>query len=315
MVDAVPVALKLPDLTRYAAGNNGIPYVLSFRADAPGPHVALNALMHGNEICGAIALDHLLSDNVRPICGTLTFVFCNIDAYRRFDPADPTASRYVDEDMNRLWDDATLTGKRRSIELARARTLRPVFESADTLLDLHSMQYSSAPMILAGLADKSVALARRIRSPEIIMCDRGHAAGLRLRDYRAFADPASPKTALLVECGQHWEKSTAEVAIATSYRFLAACGLLTPDRCRTVLDFAAPAQRVLDVTEVVTVASDDFRFAVPYRGLEVIPKAGTEIARDGGRAVVTPYDDCVLVMPSMRLSRGQTAVRLGRYTG
>ena len=315
MVEPVSIELKPPDLARYAAGNSGIPYVMSFRAEAPGPHVALCALIHGNEICGAIALDRLLSENVRPACGTLTFVFCNVEAYRRFDPADPTASRYVDEDMNRLWDGGTLEGKRRSVELTRARALRPVFDCADTLLDLHSMQYTGAPLILAGLTGKSVALARRIRSPEIIMCDRGHAAGPRLRDYGAFADPASPKTALLVECGQHWEKGAAEVATMTSYRFLAACGLLAPDARQAALDFIAPPQRVLDVTEAVTVTSDDFRFTVPYRGLEVIPKAGTEIARDGGRAVVTPYDDCVLVMPSMRLARGQTAVRLGRYTG
>lgn len=313
MTDRVPIALDPPDLTPYAAGNSGIPYVISFRADAPGPHVVLNALMHGNEICGAIALDRLLSAKVRPVRGTLTFVFCNVEAYRSFDPVNPTASRYVDEDMNRVWDDATLKGKRNSVELARARALRPVFDAADTLLDLHSMQDSSAPMILAGLTGKGVALARRIRSPEIIMCDRGHAAGPRLRDYGAFADPASPTTAMLVECGQHWEKSTADVAIATSYRFLAACSLLTPERCRAALDFSAPPQRVLDVTEAVTVTSDNFRFTVPYRGLEVVPKAGTEIARDGGRAVVTPYDDCVLVMPSLRLSPGQTAVRLGRY--
>ena len=103
--------------------------------------------------------------------------------------------------------------------------------------------------------------------------------------------------------------------MTTSHRFLAACGVLAPDKCKTILDFAAPPQRVLDVTEAVTVTSDNFRFTVPYRGLEVIPKAGTEIARDGGRAVVTPYDDCVLIMPSLRLARGQTAVRLGRYTG
>jgi len=29
--------------------------------------------------------------------------------------------------------------------------------------------------------------------------------------------------------------------------------------------------------------------------------------------VRTPYDDCVLIMPSRRLVKGQTAVRLGRY--
>jgi hypothetical protein len=31
--------------------------------------------------------------------------------------------------------------------------------------------------------------------------------------------------------------------------------------------------------------------------------------------VRTPYDDCVLIMPSRRSGRGQTAVRLGRYVG
>jgi hypothetical protein len=50
-----------------------------------------------------------------------------------------------------------------------------------------------------------------------------------------------------------------------------------------------------------------------FRGLEVIAKAGTLLAEDGERPVRTPYDDCVLVMPSRRLVTGLTAVRLGRY--
>lgn len=314
MAERFPVKLVAPDIAPYV-GNTDIPYVTTIHADAPGPHVVLAALMHGNEICGAIALHHLLHFQVRPVRGALSFVFCNVDAYRRFDPAAPHLSRCVDEDMNRLWDRATLDGPRRSAELQRARALRHVFESADFLLDLHSMQYGGTPLILAGLVDKSVALARRMGAPAVIVRDRGHAAGPRLRDYGEFADPASPKTALLVECGQHWEKSTGEVATMTAYRFLAACGVFVSGSNRKVLDIAAPPQRLIEVTEAVTVASDDFRFAAPYRGLEVIPRAGTEIARDGVRAVVTPYDDCVLVMPSPRIARGQTAVRLGRYAG
>ena len=39
------------------------------------------------------------------------------------------------------------------------------------------------------------------------------------------------------------------------------------------------------------------------------------IATDGEREIRTPYDDCVPIMPSRRLARGQTAVRLGRFTG
>jgi hypothetical protein len=45
----------------------------------------------------------------------------------------------------------------------------------------------------------------------------------------------------------------------------------------------------------------------------VIPKVGTVIAHDGSREVRTPYDNCVLVMPTRRITKGQTAVRLGRY--
>ena len=38
---------------------------------------------------------------------------------------------------------ATLDGPRRSLELARARALRPLYESADLLLDIHSMQHAT----------------------------------------------------------------------------------------------------------------------------------------------------------------------------
>jgi hypothetical protein len=37
------------------------------------------------------------------------------------------------------------------------------------------------------------------------------------------------------------------------------------------------------------------------------------IAYDGDKPVVTPYDGCVLIMPSRRLNPGASAVRLGRY--
>ena len=56
-----------------------------------------------------------------------------------------------------------------------------------------------------------------------------------------------------------------------------------------------------------------FRFVETFNGLEVIPKAGTVIAYDGDAPVATPYDDCVLIMPSRRLNPGASAVRLGRY--
>ena len=79
-------------------------------------------------------------------------------------------------------------------------------------------------------------------------------------------------------------------------------------------DFDAhPRQRVIQVTEAVTITGDKFEFVQDFRGLEVLSPKGTLIGRENGREVRTPYDDCVLIMPSRRLAKGQTAVRLGRY--
>ena len=41
--------------------------------------------------------------------------------------------------------------------------------------------------------------------------------------------------------------------------------------------------------------------------------SAAELGIDGDTPVVTPFDDCVLIMPTRRTWKGQTAVRLGRY--
>ena len=100
------------------------------------------------------------------------------------------------------------------------------------------------------------------------------------------------------------------VARQAAHRFLDHFGVELPARPPPVDGAAA---RLIEITAPITVRSHRFRFAEPYRGLEVIEKAGTVIGYDGDTVVATPYDDCVLVMPSHRASRGATAVRLGRF--
>lgn len=309
-----PIELIPPDIGAYRRGNAGVDYVHRLASGQPGPHVGITALVHGNEPCGAIALDWLLRNDIRPERGTLTLVFVNTEAYARFDPADPNATRWIDEDLNRVWAPEVLDGPRSSHELERARALRPVIDELDLLLDIHSMQHPTEPLMLAGPLPKGRDLARRVGVPALVVSDAGHAAGRRLRDYGGFGDPASPRNALLVECGQHWEAEAGPHAIETALRFLRATGIVEED-CGA--DFLAtrpspPPQRFVEVTAPVTIATDRFAFARPFKGLEVIAAAGTIIAMDGDRPVTTPYDDCILIMPSKRLWPGQTAVRLAR---
>ncbi len=308
--DALPaIEVRFPDIERWAEGNTGVRYVWSFASPRRGPHTLVQALTHGNEVCGAIALDWALQRGVRPTRGRLTFCFANVDAYHGFDAADPFASRCVQEDFNRLWTHDVLAGTRDSIDLRRARELQPFYDTVDVLLDLHSMSDPCVPLSLAGRHAKGVALARGIGMPEHIIVDRGHAAGKRLRDYAFFDDPADPRSALLIECGQHWERASPLVAREAMLRLLTHMDQL--DECLR-LPPAAPPQVVLEVTETVTITSPEFAFALPVHGLAVIPRAGTLLARDGARAICTPYDGCVLVMPTRRPRVGETAVRLGR---
>ena len=310
-----PIELTPPDIEPYRAGNTGIDYYTSFRSGRDGPHVLINAVTHGNEPCGAIALDFLFRHEVRPLVGTLTLGFANIAAYKSFDPSDPGQSRFIDEDFNRVWDEATLLGTRQSIELTRARKIRSLIDSVDVLFDIHSMQHKTPPLMLAGPLAKGRELARAIGYPQYVVCDAGHAAGRRLRDYGGFGDEADPRNALLIECGQHWEASSADVAIESTLRFLLHFGMIERDYAEPHLTAELPPQHVVEVTEAVTIKSEDFTFTEDFRGMEVLAKAGTKIADDGDEPVVTPYDDCVLIMPSRRLRPGQTAVRLGRMVG
>ena len=102
-------------------------------------------------------------------------------------------------------------------------------------------------------------------------------------------------------------------AVEAALRFLRHLDVIDAGFAREHLPAAPPGrQTFIEVTEAVTIKTDDFTFIDEYKGLEVIPRAGTVIAHDGDEAVATPYDDCVLIMPSLRRVRGQTAVRLGR---
>jgi predicted deacylase len=165
---------------------------------------------------------------------------------------------------------------------------------------------------VAGPLEKSVAMSKRLGTPEIVVADTGHAAGRRLRDYGGFGDPDSPKTAVLVECGQHWEADAAPVAIDSMYRWLVMHGMIDPEVAEPHLRPLPERQRVVRVEAPVTVETDRFVFAQPFTGLETLEK-GTLIGTDGDKEVRAPHDGCVLIMPSRRLTPGATAVRLGRW--
>ena len=318
-MSALVFELPPPDIRAWRAGNTGVEGVWRFDSGRPGRDVMISALVHGNELCGAWALKGLLDAGVRPAQGRLTLVFANLAAFDRFDPANHDASRFVDEDLNRQWSVERM-GAATSLERRRAAELRPLVEQADWLLDIHSMHERAAPLLLTGMQPRNQTLARAMGNPEHIVVDAGHKDGVRMRDYGRFGlpDDQSPDTrSLLVECGFHGDPSSRTVAHDMCARFLVASAALSQADVDLALpgwtQAAAARQWALEVTGPVVARSAGFRFNQPFQGLECIARAGTVIGDNDGEPVATPYDNCVLVMPSVRQARaGVTVVRYAR---
>ena len=261
------VGLTAPDLSPYLAGNTGIPGFTTRDSGLPGPHAVIVALVHGNELAGAIALAELLAADVPPLHGRLTLGFANLAAFARFNPDHPLASRQVEEDLNRVWDDFSLFGVRRSVELDRAREMRPLIDSADLLLDLHSMLWPSPPLLLCGATARGRALAQSLGTPGLVVADPGHISGKRLIDYGRFTETQGNAAAALLEAGQHWAENAVAQSRASIAAFLRQAGMAPSEVSAPPSDFAR-------VVQIVTARSNRFAFVREFHGGRLFPRPG-----------------------------------------
>ena len=313
--------LPCPDISMWRQGNTGTEGVWHFDSGRRGRHVLISALVHGNELCGAWAIKGLLEAGIRPAEGQLTLMLANLAAFDRFDEANHDASRFVDEDMNRQWMDDHIIDPS-TLERKRVVELAPWVSQADWLLDLHSMHEPGPPLTLTGLQPRNLQFALELANPAHIVVDAGHKNGVRLRDYGRFGQPddVAPETrSILIECGFHGDVASLDVARDMCSRFLVLAGVLDEPELHAMLpswkQADVPERWVLQVTGGVVAYSDKFRFEKSYQNLEIIANAGTVIGDNDGQPVTTPYDNCVLIMPSVRQAReGVTVVRFAHST-
>ncbi|MBC7617655.1 MAG: succinylglutamate desuccinylase/aspartoacylase family protein, partial [Candidatus Saccharibacteria bacterium] len=155
------------DLSAYRKGNTGIDYVHRFASGVPGPHVMINALTHGNEFCGMTAVCHLLDTGVHPKRGTLTLSFANVQAYESFTIQQPFDSRQIHHNLNRVWSAEWLDGSGDSVELRRAREMRPAVAAADHILDIHSTSQDVEPFWVYPQHKRNADVADALPQPSV----------------------------------------------------------------------------------------------------------------------------------------------------
>ncbi|MBB6561756.1 putative deacylase [Acidovorax soli] len=305
--DDSPLEVLPRDLSAYRKGNTGIDYVHRFESGRPGPHVLINALTHGNEICGMVAATHLLDTGVRPKIGTLTVSFANVEAYEAFDIERPYENRQLVHNLNRIWSPEMLDGSEYSPELRRARELRPVLAAADSILDIHSTRAPVQPFWVYPEFARNAALTLAVGSPLVhLVMPPGAAPGTGVMSYARHGDPAGDSLgAVVVECGQHFARSAAELATDVTLRFLAHHGLI--EALPAPAD-AAPARR-FRLLEVHLVQTPQFAFTRPVIGFETFAK-GELIATDSGKEIRSPCDGCTIFMPTRDPVVGREGVYL-----
>jgi predicted deacylase len=324
------------DLSAYKQGNTGIPYSFFFDSGVPGPRVAINALTHGNEFCGMVAVCALLDAGVRPERGSVSLSFANVAAYERFDRAAPFDSRQLVHNLNRIWAAAELKGSERSPELDRAREMRPLFDAAHALLDIHSTTQPVPPFFVFSAGERSrasIALASGIGFPAVqLLMPGGMHTGTPLIEYGPFSPtrvaPAKSSElfapgaggAVVVECGQHFSKRAGVLATQVSLAFLQHAGVLSARsaaqwgvRLTGVDAFAqAPAKpQRYELLSTHVIRTPNLRWVRPLDGMEVFARDEL-VGHDGDFEIRSPCDDCTIFMP-LAAYRSAVPGREGAY--
>lgn len=176
------------------------------------------------------------------------------------------------------------------------------------------MHEEGSALLLTGMQPRHVDFVRDLGVAGTVVVDAGHAEGKRLRDFGAFGTDEGYARSVLIECGYHGDLDSRRVAHDAVYRLMALTGSVDLQALPTEWRLnRPPAHWALEVTDAIVAETMDFRFAFTPTDLQCIERKGTVIGREAGREIVTPYDDCVLVMPSLRQLRpGVTVVRLAR---
>ncbi len=303
---------------------------------APGPRLLVTGAVHGNEVCGTLAIRRVLAELESGALvirrGSVSFVpVCNPLAFQR-------GQRAGDRNLNRALEPRP---DPRDNEDRLANWLCPLLAAHDGLLDLHSFHSGGAPFVMVGPTDNSgalepfsqaateEALARVLGVPRAVDGWLGtYASGVAQRALQARADGLAPETlpelhprygvgtteymrsqggwALTLECGAHTDPQSPEVAWRAIHRTLAHLGMTDEAPPQPEADI-----ELLSLHAVVDKQHADDRFARDWQSFDAV-RAGDLIGHRASGAAVHAPGDGWLVFPNARAAARQEWFYLAR---
>lgn len=271
-----------------------IPGVLAVLEGAkPGAEVVIVAGVHGNEPCGAVAMQSVIPQ-VEIKKGRVTFVLGNLKAL-------DSGVRFVEQNLNRLFrpDEGLSDAQRNSYEYRRSRELMPLFKQADYLLDIHSSgTRDTTPFVICDR--NGVELASRLPFPLI-------SYGWDVLEPGGTDDfvTASGGVGICIECGHHDDPLAAGRAKESILKLLEIAGLID-------VTSNPEATQLQKHVEVMTIhkTKTDFTPARYFYDFEPV-QSGMPLGTDGSEEIVAPYD-AVVIFSRKRENPNEEAFILGR---
>jgi hypothetical protein len=108
------------------------------------PKICIIGSIHGDEPCGAYAIQHIISKNYdfeKPV----KFIIANQKALQK-------DTRYIDSDLNRNFSNDKLSG----YEVSLANKIEKEIKKCNNILSLHSTRSTSTPFVLSGDKNKNI---------------------------------------------------------------------------------------------------------------------------------------------------------------
>jgi succinylglutamate desuccinylase len=256
-----------------------------FTTKQRGPTVVVMGGVHGNERVGVRVIEELernLSDNL--LKGELYLILGNPEAYK-------LNHRFVETDMNRLFDQENLSVIRKSgsllnLEQRRVGEVLPILEKAEFLLDLHSTIKPSVPFIFVENTDKHLELAT-IFETEFIVSVKPNLNCLDLASCTDNFVDSQGGVGLTYESGWHKDNSSFEQVFLKTKKYLNYLGLTTFELQDYSKNPCSPKHLLIE--KAIIPQSDSFRYEKDFKNFDKVSK-GALIAKEGNTNILAEKD-------------------------
>jgi len=266
--------------------------IYEIRGDTEGPVSVIMAGVHGDEICGVIAINEI-KESLKIEKGTLFLLFGNPRAIDQ-------KVRYTETNLNRMFvsDSEIKENEINSYEYNRAQFIKKYLEESDFLLDLHaSYTPKSEPFIICESNAKKIikGMPASIVVSGFDECEPGGT------DY--YMNKIG-KIGICLECGYLDDSNSISIAREGIETFLKNVGHIS-GKVKKI------KQKHIRIYELYKAKSNRFTLSKPFADFDII-KTGGVIGIDGIDKKIVEKDSVILFARNTN-ARDEEVCLLGEY--